>query len=69
VRKLILVILDERRHRRSREWYSTTSAEDRWEEIDSDEVRSSAEVLAIVKAEFTRVVGSAPWSNPSKEMT
>jgi hypothetical protein len=66
VRKLIMVILDEprpatlpapKRHRRSREWYSTSPDEDRWEEIDSDQVLTSAEVLTRVKAEFAGLAG------------
>ena len=78
VRKLIMVILDEPRpallpagdrSRRSREWYSTSPAEDRWEEIDSDAVRTSAEVLAVVKAEFGRMVEAAVVPKLPKEMT
>ncbi len=50
VRKLVLSVREEATgERRAREWYSTSPEEDRWEEIDSDTVRSSTELLELIK--------------------
>ncbi len=43
--------------RRSREWFSTSPAEDRWGEIDGNQELSSEELLAVAKALFLRMLG------------
>jgi hypothetical protein len=52
LRKLTLSIVAPTGNCRGREWYSTSPERDRWEEIDSDAIRTTDEVLALVRTEL-----------------